>query len=566
MEAKTDIVDGRPLFNVEGRPIRAAGVILYYREKETICFLFIVCNKEIEPFGGKTDMIDKDVKQTVVREAGEESNGIIKLNENDLHDSLYFPLSKYLLFFVESNTKFEPKLFGTKELHENINRLVEWMTYDQIIHQKMRKIDKKIFLTKIRFIIDPKREKLLLQDTSKVKPNHMLLSVIFNNVDTKLVIDCLESDLDVHIKTDGNNDNLMNLMYRESLNFWTDTVIPYKIRFLNENRGTIYSFKNGSYTCVCLPLEKFWHHDHPLAESINNNFDATGITVKHDGYIMKVFHHKNKWHVATNSESDAKNATLRNTSKNAREIFDECATCVKLDFSRLDTNVCYIFEMVHPECRLVVPYEKPMLYHLTSRDMTTLQEVDLDIGVPKPEKMSFKNEQEMVTYVSKLHFTKGEGLVLCDKKNFFNGRSYGRVKYKSPSYNREHKLLELTDENRDHVVSEYIVDYWLSQEVQLITKFHPELKEQLELFVGKLNKVYDEAKIYYKDHADKKDYFKQLPKDKLLSYLLIEMLKTPKTPKTNEEFSSEVLNEIVRQQKNRKFVNKPQLLKLFVAN
>lgn len=155
MNNNISIVRGRPTFIINNLQIRAGGVILYYKEHDkSISFLFIQCQDEVEPFGGKTDIIDKTLKDTVKREADEESNGIIKLTDENLIDWIYFPNSKYILFFVESKVKYDPILFGTKEFHENIVRSVEWMQYDKIIHQKIRKIDKSILLSKIKFIID----------------------------------------------------------------------------------------------------------------------------------------------------------------------------------------------------------------------------------------------------------------------------------------------------------------------------------------------------------------------------------------------------------------------------
>lgn len=155
MNNNTIIVRGRPTFIINNLQIRAGGVILYYKEQnKSISFLFIQCQNEIEPFGGKTDIIDKTLKDTVKREADEESNGIIKLTDEILLDWVYFPNSKYILFFVESKIKYDPILFGTKELYENIDRNVEWMQYDKIIDQKIRKIDKSILLSKIKLLID----------------------------------------------------------------------------------------------------------------------------------------------------------------------------------------------------------------------------------------------------------------------------------------------------------------------------------------------------------------------------------------------------------------------------
>jgi 8-oxo-dGTP pyrophosphatase MutT (NUDIX family) len=548
-------MDSRPEFTYRGQYVKAAGVLPYCKDK----FLFIRPTEkpdEIEPFGGKSDEKDTDIQDIAIREAREESNGILQFTKDQLTNCVYFPASKYLLFFVDINDC-DPEQFGTKELHDNIPRTVQWLTYDEIVQYKSRKIDKKILLTKIRFILDPDREKLLVRKP-EVKSNQLLLSWIFDGfADAKIMMHCLESDLDVNIKIEG---NLYNLVYREALDLWTNTIIPYKIQFMNENRGTIYEYKDNKFTCVCLPLEKFWQHEHPLRA--HSKFDHKTICwVKHDGYIMKLFWYNNKWNVATNSESDAVNATLRNTNKNARTIFDECAAAVGLDWSVLDKNYCYVFEMVHPECRLVVPYEKPCLYHLTSRDMRTLREnLDIDIKVPKPEILNISSEDECLGYIADLHFTKGEGIVVCDTGEYYNGRSYSRVKYKSPSYNREHKLLETTPETKERIITEHIVDYWLTGQYELVEKYHPELKEYLRKFTKKLEDCYDEVITYYKaNKSNKIAYFKNLPKNKLISFLLAELYRIPDVTDDN---IVEHLNVLMRQKKHTNYMNRQGLLVL----
>ena len=102
-----------------------------------------------------------------------------------------------------------------------------------------------------------------------------------------------------------------------------------------------------------------------------------------------MFWYRDHWIVSSNSHVDANDATLHGTSKNAREIFDECAKASKLDYGRLNKSFVYMFEMVHPETRLVTPHTQCQLYHIATRNMNTLQEIPLfsplaDIGIPKP--------------------------------------------------------------------------------------------------------------------------------------------------------------------------------------
>lgn len=56
-----------------------------------------------------------------------------------------------------------------------------------------------------------------------------------------------------------------------------------------------------------------------------------------------------------------------------------------LDFNNLNKNFTYMFELVSPYTKIVIPYSETKLYHLATRDNTTFEELETDIGVEKPK-------------------------------------------------------------------------------------------------------------------------------------------------------------------------------------
>jgi len=80
----------------------------------------------------------------VAREVAEETNfkidqEIIK-HQIKSSKSIYIPIAKYVLFIVKANS-YEKKLtsddFGNKELFENIDRVINWITIDDFLHKKI---------------------------------------------------------------------------------------------------------------------------------------------------------------------------------------------------------------------------------------------------------------------------------------------------------------------------------------------------------------------------------------------------------------------------------------------
>lgn len=137
----------RPTFsylNDNNMPIRAGGVIIYRKINNQIEFLLIkklIGNIErYEDIGGKTDKNDTNEFDTIARETCEETNSIINeqiiKKQLEYSKSCYNLKSKYVLYFIKAN-KYEKKLkshfFGDIEIHDSINRTIEWVNTKMII-------------------------------------------------------------------------------------------------------------------------------------------------------------------------------------------------------------------------------------------------------------------------------------------------------------------------------------------------------------------------------------------------------------------------------------------------
>lgn len=129
----------------ENNMIYAGGVLLYKIVNDQIYFLMIYSNwrKCYEDVGGKVDKNDDTVYDTVIREAREETNDVIKLTKEILTSSQYFYNTdgKYILFLVEANDEQKATIkedFGPKELHDNIERTIEWINCDDFIQKKIK--------------------------------------------------------------------------------------------------------------------------------------------------------------------------------------------------------------------------------------------------------------------------------------------------------------------------------------------------------------------------------------------------------------------------------------------
>lgn len=138
----------RPTFYLDDehtQELRAGGVLFYkYNEDKTnFDLLLIYSRNNYEDFGGCTDENDTNIIDTVSREVNEESNGIFEQDviKNKIKDSIpiYIKHCKYALYFVELHENYNSGDFGDKEIHDNINRTVEWVSYDKFNDQEFIK-------------------------------------------------------------------------------------------------------------------------------------------------------------------------------------------------------------------------------------------------------------------------------------------------------------------------------------------------------------------------------------------------------------------------------------------
>lgn len=226
---------------------------------------------------------------------------------------------------------------------------------------------------------------------------------------------------------------------------------PYHLRIVDDGRYTILTYNQvesdfneiicheargliidtmDNFKVVRMAFKKFFNIDESYATTID--WSTASALEKIDGSIMSVWYANNEWHVSTNNVIDARKAEVYNKNTNFYDIFMKAVKNTNLNFDDLDKRFCYTFELVSPETRIVIAYPNAKLYHLTTRDMTNLEETDININVEKPKRYSFTSESNIRYIVSSLS-NNHEGVVVCDNQ-------HNRVKIKTESYLLMHHL------------------------------------------------------------------------------------------------------------------------------
>lgn len=267
---------------------------------------------------------------------------------------------------------------------------------------------------------------------------------------------------------------------------------------VKECRGII--LEDGTYNPVCVPFFKFGNYGEGYADKID--WKTARVQEKVDGSLIKLWWYKDKWYVSTNSMIDAKKAYINNNKspyKNFHELFEEGFKRYRNILNELDRDCTYMFELISPYNKIVVPYENIDIVHIGTRNNITLEELDIDIGIPKPKEYKFNSLEDCIEMSKKLPYD-NEGYVVVDSK-------WRRVKIKSPAYVSVHRLInnELTDEG--------VLDLIKENEHEEFLVYFPEYKERFNSierrytqYIDNVRKTLDEADTVKSSISTRKEY------------------------------------------------------------
>ncbi len=201
-------------------------------------------------------------------------------------------------------------------------------------------------------------------------------------------------------------------------------------------RGIIVDLENMKV--ACRRFDKFFNHGEVNAAHLEGKIRAEE---KVDGSIIGLWCGRDgQWNISTNGMIDASDADVFIPTDGARtykDLFELAWEKAGIDFQALDKEYTYIFELVSPLNRIVVPYKETELYFLGMRHNETGQEVspiDTDFGkyfkVPRIYPI---DTLEQAIEVAQTLSGSEEGFVLVDE-------NFNRVKVKGAEYLQLHLL------------------------------------------------------------------------------------------------------------------------------
>ena len=263
---------------------------------------------------------------------------------------------------------------------------------------------------------------------------------------------------------------------------------------VKEARGTI--IEDETFKPICVGFKRFYNIDESYATKIDWN--TAVATSKEDGTLFFLYWYNDKWHVKTRSTFDAEEAPMDNVKfTNFKELFDYLISFYpNFSYEKLNKNYVYCLEGCSNFNRIVIEYNTPRLFYLMTRDMSTLQEINTEIGVPKPQMYNLNNEKdyrELVASMPEGH----EGIVVRDAAG-------NRVKIKTLLYFQMHKA-----KNNGVITLERIVNLIRANDHYEFLSYFPKytdvfnhVKRQLDTIDARKEKIAQDVKLWKMENKD----------------------------------------------------------------
>lgn len=229
----------------------------------------------------------------------------------------------------------------------------------------------------------------------------------------------------------------------------------FKQTLVQEARGII--FRKGEWTNpVCWAFNKFGNYGESWVPDLD--WDTAFVTEKVDGSLIKVWYDCG-WHISTNGAIDAFDAKTSDVRMPDFGTYFITAICDYgyfnfIEFTgNLNENLTYMFELVGPYNRVVIPYDKPDVYFLGARNKFTGEEFSCAPGIvgalglgrfKRPKVYPLTSLSDCVKATEAFSWDQ-EGFVVCDA-------NFNRVKIKSPSYVLAHYTRNNNVITRRHLI------------------------------------------------------------------------------------------------------------------
>ena len=235
-------------------------------------------------------------------------------------------------------------------------------------------------------------------------------------------------------------------------------------------------------------------------DSDDEKVDFVKVEELIDGSVLRLYHHNDKWVVATLRTIDASKAYWQ-SNKSFADLFKECNNG-RIDFENLDKNNVYGFIIQHPENKIVTHYNFPDLIHIMSISLENFEEIeykiklkDTELSLLKPKQLIFNDYNQLIKSCKQLyHYIPGYLVTLADGT---------KTKFIAPHYT----FVKSLKGNTPKIDVRYLQIRTDRRQVNDLLLYYPELIEMVNIIESniieetkKMHRKYVAIKIYKQWH------------------------------------------------------------------
>lgn len=257
-------------------------------------------------------------------------------------------------------------------------------------------------------------------------------------------------------------------------------------------RGIILD-EDDDWKIVSYPYNKFFNHGEGHAAEID--WQTARVYEKLDGSIMVLFNYRNEWLVASNGSPDAGGEVPHNRNKTFKMLFWQTFQEMGYNLPK-NKDMCYMFELMTPENRVVVPHKTNRLVLHGARYVTEkmgYQEVVPEFAAGEngwecAKTYPLNDLQGVLSMAETLNGIENEGFVVCD-------RWFNRQKIKVKGYVALHHLKSSLSIRR-------LVEIVQSNEGEEFLRYFPEYYDEFWDIKDKFRILCEKAEAEYSKYKD----------------------------------------------------------------
>jgi hypothetical protein len=253
------------------------------------------------------------------------------------------------------------------------------------------------------------------------------------------------------------------------------------MKIIRECNGII--MEKNTFKIICYTFNRCMEDS-----SLDSILDIDNLYVEPalEGTLVRLYYYDDKWNISTKKCIDASKSKWL-SEKNFYQLFLECLNNYNIEEDLIKTN-CYSFILAHPENNIVVKYNSPLLFHISTRDLLTFQEIDHKINIQTPERTKIEKDYLPNLLGQLLNDTNlsYEGYILIDTK-------YNRQKLKTLLYKRVRTIWGNTN-NRFMRFLELRKDIGMLNEY---LTYYPSDKDNFMIYESKVSQLANDILQYY---------------------------------------------------------------------